>query len=206
MRKFVLSVPKDMVEIAKSADIAEKPYNICLKCPYRGRSCDGPNCLAMEMPRLIEWNDSLAKTQGFTRAKTAERADIPLGTLNSIMTGRTPDPRHSTMQAITRANSGGSWGKYPCHLAAILMDKEMFEDSMVDEEEFAKHELQIVREESNRKVEYLRKEIETHRKEIRKKNISLTIAIVAAALFAAVLVAMLITDMVVPNLGFFWMR
>lgn len=171
MVKITFEVPKIMREVAQTHDIQEHPFDICFECPFRGDTCDGPNEQAMSMPRRIDWLKRLGKKNGITREKAAEMSGIPLATINSIMTGRTEDPRHSTMQALSKAYSGGCWGKYPCHFAALLINGEL-QDGAPDtletsvrleaaQREIAQLEQRLAsaKEDDRQKVDYLKQEI-----------------------------------------------
>lgn len=163
MRKVVITIPPDLRQAIEKND-PEKPYDICLNCDFLQESCDGPNILAMEYPRWVEWANARAKQLHLTRAQIAAQANLPKSTLDSILSGRTQDIRASTMRAITHVLVGGCWGQYPCHLAALLMSSE---ELRVDEQII---ELQKQLEEEKNKNADLRMQLnsyhETHQKEL----------------------------------------
>ena len=171
--KVVISVPKELKNAIANAD-PNKPYDICLVCDFLSHSCDGPNFMAMEYCRWVEWANLRIKKMGVTRAKVAEEANLPLSTLNSILSGRTHDIKMSTMRDITKVLVGGSWGQYPCHIAALLMNSE---ELRVDEQIVAlQQQLVAEREKSdelraklNRYHEFHEKELDTVRKEAQAK-------------------------------------
>lgn len=220
-------IPKKMRDLAQVPGIQERPYDICFECPFRGKTCDGPNEQAMEMPRRIEWFNRLAKERGLSRSEAAEEAGLPLATVNSIMAGRTLDPRHSTMQALSKVYSGGCWGQYPCHLAALLLNGELleadftFEDAKkIDEltQEVAKlrareeSAIAHVEADSQRKVEYLKdlvakqeKKIESQEQELKKERGRLMKMISVAAILSLIIIVALVIDKLNPNMGFFWL-
>lgn len=119
----------------------DNPYDLCLECPYRGKSCDGPNFFAMTHQRRVEWANALKKIRGLTNAQIAEQAVLPDGsklpkaTIDSVLSGRTQDVKTSTWSAILRVLVGGCWGQYPCHMAAMLLEgeKSMGDGAMVEE-------------------------------------------------------------------------
>lgn len=121
MIQIAFDIPQKMIEVAQDPSIWETPYNLCFHCPAHTVTCDGPNEQSMPIDRYVEWNEQLAKRKGMTRQDIADESGLPLPTVISIMSGRTTDPRHSTTQAISKAISGGCWGKYPCHIAYMLM-------------------------------------------------------------------------------------
>lgn len=110
-----------MVEYAKTASAKDKPYDICLHCPFISESCDGPNILAMDYPRWVEWAKERMKLRNVTKGEVALQSGLSLSTVKSALSGMGYDVRTETMREITRVLIGGCWGQYPCHLAAILM-------------------------------------------------------------------------------------
>lgn len=133
MVKLNIDLPKSMFRIAQNDGTREKPYDLCLSCPFFGESCDGPNVLAMEYPRWVEWANTRARQLGLTRADIAERSNLPKGTVDSALSGRNKDIRSATMRDITEVLIGGCWGQYPCHLAAMLMRGELEDTAQEDE-------------------------------------------------------------------------
>lgn len=115
--------------------IEEKPYNQCLNCRYIGKHCDGPNFLAMSMPRICEWcrlrKEYLhAQNPKWTNAYVAELAQISKISVDRFLSGAVDDIKLSTIAKIVRVLvtkaevTVGSWGKYPCAMAA-LSDEEL---------------------------------------------------------------------------------
>ena len=127
MRKIIIDLPLDLFNAATAKESKDKPYNVCLSCPYRTTYCDGPQCLAMSYTRWVEWINTLAKKQKLTRAEIAELADLPLPTVISALHGKAKDIKMYTAAAITRAVKGGTWGQYPCHFVAMMMNSEIVE-------------------------------------------------------------------------------
>lgn len=123
MSIVAIKVPQELLGGIQAID-PNKPYDLCLHCEFLEESCDGPNIVAMEYTRWIEWANKLAHQRGLTRAQIAEQSGVPKSTIDSVLSGRTSDIRHSTLQAITRTVVGGCWGRYPCHLASLLMQSE----------------------------------------------------------------------------------
>ena len=98
--------------------IEEKPYNMCLDCVHIGKRCDGPNFLAMEIERWCEWCRLRKEYLGWTNALVSERANISKISVDRVMSASVKDLRISTMQAVTKALVNGTWGQYPCAMAA----------------------------------------------------------------------------------------
>lgn len=103
--------------------LEEKPYNACLNCVYIGKKCDGPNFLAMSVERWCEWCKLRKKYLGWTSDYVAERANVSKVSVDRVMRGDVKDMRISTMQAVTKALVNGTWGQYPCVMAATGMDE-----------------------------------------------------------------------------------
>jgi len=121
MYKITIDAPKKMREIAQKDEAESRPYDVCLECPFFSDTCDGPNVLAMSWDRWVEWARIRLHQLGFTYEDWAEKSQIPISTIKSIMTGKTQDSRHSTIRELTRVLVGGCWGQYPCHFASLLM-------------------------------------------------------------------------------------
>lgn len=102
--------------------IEEKPYNMCINCIHIGKRCDGPNFLAMEIERWCDWCKLRKEYLGWTNSYIAEEADVSKISVDRIMTANVKDLRISTMQAVTKMLVNGSWGQYPCAMAAIGTD------------------------------------------------------------------------------------
>ena len=103
--------------------LQEKPYNQCINCIHIGQLCDGPNFLAMEIERWCEWCRLRKEYLGWTNSHIAELAEVSKISVDRIMRVDIKDLRISTMQAVTKALINGTWGKYPCVLAATGMDE-----------------------------------------------------------------------------------
>lgn len=175
MKKITFDVPKKMIQAAQQPGAQEEPYNVCLHCPFMGETCDGADPLSMSNERWVKWINSLANMFHITRQQIADRALLPLSTVNSVLSGRTKDVRHSTMQAITRAVVGDCWGKYPCHIAYLLLTGHQLEDesdSIIElnhlRERIAelKEEKKAALEDAHEKVEFLRQQINLRDRQI----------------------------------------
>ncbi len=95
-------------------NIEEKPYNACLDCANLGKTCDGPNFLAMTIERWVEWCRLRKAYLGMTNHQLAELSGVAEPSIERILSGKTKDPMLSTVQRITKALVNGSWGQYPC--------------------------------------------------------------------------------------------
>lgn len=229
MVKITFDVPRKMREAALSPRIQDAPYDLCGECPFHSVTCDGPNEFAMTVERWVSWSSKLAKERGMTRAQIAEDSGIPLATVNSIMSGRTEDPRHSTMQAISRAINSGCWGQYPCHFAALLINDELPEDDSpvedlaalrkeLDEanrrverwrarvseyESQKKADVAEAKADSQRQIQFLRGQIDYRDRTLESKDKTIkTLAAILGAVLCSVL-GVLLFDVLNPDIGFF---
>lgn len=214
----------------KRKELAEKPHDICLLCKALSISCSGPNPCAMTYERLIEWCNSLAKKRGLTRAEIAEGSNIPLGTVNNFLSGRTDDIRFRTLQSILGYLIGNCWGN-PCdHAKRFLDGEEMPSETIAKlEESIAKliKELETEKTNAARADAYaadMRNELAEVRKDADKiradgdkktaylreladyREKKLRRCVVAVIVLAFVIVAALVVDFLNPRIGYFWLR
>ena len=179
MVHMLLEVPRSMRDYSQSPEAREKPYNICLFCPSLCVSCDGPNILAMEYPRWVEWASQRMKARQLKYAELALASGLSLPTVKSALSGKGYDIRTETMREITRVLIGGCWGQFPCHLAAMLMEGQANEleppnMTQADRERYDEHirqmnanfesQLRQAKEEAQAKIDYLKEQV-SHWKE-----------------------------------------
>lgn len=158
--------------------LEEKPYNICISCSRIGQSCDGPNFLAMSVDRWCEWCHLRKDFLGWKNATLSEKSGVSRMSIDRIMAGDVKDLRITTMQAVTKALVNGSWGQSPCVLVTES-EKEIYVDNPVIiaqcqhlqstldtiSEEY-KTEMAAVREESKKKIDFLREQVAIKDKQI----------------------------------------
>lgn len=174
MLKILVDAPKTMVEYAKTASAKDKPYDICLHCPFISESCDGPNILAMDYPRWVEWARDRMKLRDLTKGEIALQNGLPLSTVKSALSGNSYDIRTETMREITRVLIGGCWGQYPCHLAAILMagtaqDAEP-EPMAAGERAQMEEQIRQIKADYQAKVDYLKEQVAHWKEEARIRD------------------------------------
>lgn len=213
--KIIVKVPADLRQAIAEAD-PDKPYDICLNCSFLQKSCDGPNMLAMDYPRWVEWANSRAKQLHLTRAQIAEQSNLPKSTLDSILSGRTQDIRASTMRSITKVLVGDCWGQYPCHIAAMLIEDEgvrvddqilTLQNQLAAEREKSARlaqELEAARSEGRLKADFLRAQDETIKDQkgsIRRKEKTIALLCVIVALLMSVMIGTLAYDKANPDVG-----
>lgn len=132
-----------------------KPYNRCVDCDHLGTNCDGPDFLAMEIPRLCEWarlrKDYLhRKDPKWTVAYISEQADISKTTVDRFLNGRIEDLTFTTAARIIRVLIDGSWGQYPCTIAddreytELMRFKRLLAAEIISQEEYDQKKKQIL--------------------------------------------------------------
>ena len=191
MEKIIIKTPVDFIRSAQSKEADEHPYDICLTCPFLKESCDGPNCLAMLYDRWVEWINNLAKRNGLTRAAIAEKSNLSLATVNSALSGKAKDIRLYTAAAITKAVKGGSWGKRPCHFAALLSSNQYEETSDISHTALTKMESDY-----EKKIVFLQ-EI------VRYRGKSIKILAGVTGVLGALLIGILVADILIQDIGWF---
>ena len=190
--------------------LEEKPYNRCLNCDNIGSQCDGPNFLAMSAERRCEWMrlrkeylHSLEPDK-WTNAYIAEESGVSKVTVARVFSGDTKDIRISTIESILKVLVNGSWGKYPCAMAAAA---DIDRPALLQRAEVAEAECARMREAQaaeQRKIDHLIKETDFLEAQLRHKD--RYILALAVLLFAAlaVIITGLVVDLVNPDMGFFW--
>lgn len=151
--------------------LEEKPYNICVTCSRIGQTCDGPNFLAMTVDRWCEWCRLRRDFLNWKNQTIAEKSGISKISVDRIMAGDVKDLRITTMQAVTRALVNGAWGQSPCVLVTET-EKEVYVDNPVIIAQCQqlqntldalsaeyKTERAAIREEAQRKIDFLRDQI-----------------------------------------------
>ena len=199
----------------------EKPYNRCIDCPHIGVECDGPNFLAMDIRRLCEWarlrKEYLHRQDPkWTNAYVAEISGVSLGTVNNMMAGKVDDLRLSTVAPVIKVLVNGTWGKYPCALAAdgddVALECVRLRERLADEQ----RKTAYLKEQSDFKDSQLKENdsqikekditIREYYREIKRRSrasVALSFALLAVLLFVIVI---LIVDATNPNIGFFWLK
>ena len=158
--------------------LEEKPHNICISCPKIGQSCDGPNFLAMSVERWCEWCHLRRDYLNWKNQTVADKAGVSKGSVDRIMAGDSKDLRITTMQAVSKALVNGVWGQSPCILVTES-EKEIYVDNPVIVAQCQhlqntldhlsddyKTELACIREEAQKKIEFLMEQITIKDKQI----------------------------------------
>ena len=219
------------------ATYEEKPYNRCVDCVHTGQKCDGPNFLAMDIPRLCEWSrlrkDYLhTLDKKWTNAYIADASKLSEKTVARFFAGDIEDLKLTTAASIIKVLIDGTWGKYPCAMAALetetvyvdnpaIVDQCKHLQESLDALTIAhKREVAEIREYEQGRIEYLKEQVRFKEEQMRSKDKLLQerydflkrkdkwIAILASALAVALLliITALVIDSMNPNMGFFWLE
>ena len=169
----------------KKTDFSAKPYNRCLACHHRKLRCDGPRTSAMDLARWCEFMRDMKEANGLTNAYIAEKSGVSVKTIEKLMAQNTDqDIMRETARRIEDAIIGSS-NQYPCFLAFEEQAPETTQklnDALRDLESALAHnnnyrtmldkihesynaEMQLIRDDAQRKIEFLMTEIEQLRKE-----------------------------------------
>mgnify|MGYP003291342545 CR=1 FL=1 len=169
----------------KKTDFSAKPYNRCLSCPHRQLRCDGPRTSAMDLARWCEFMRDMKEANGLTNAYIAEKSGVSIKTIERLMAQNCEqDILRETARRIEDAIIGSS-NQYPCFLAFEEQSPEntqKLNDALRDLEQALAHnnnyrtmldnihasynaEMQLIRDDAQRKIEFLVNEVEQLRKD-----------------------------------------
>lgn len=169
----------------KKTDFSTKPYNRCLSCGHRSVRCDGPRTSAMDLARWCEFMRDMKEANGLTNVYIAEKSGVSIKTIERLMAQNCEqDIMRETARRIEDAIIGSS-NQYPCILAfeeAVPQDAQKLNDAMKDLEralndnkdyrealdkihDSYKAEMQIIRDEAKRKIDFLLDQVERLRKD-----------------------------------------
>lgn len=189
-------------------------YEKCLTCPELGKTCDGPNFMAMETQELGEWcKAKLQQRQGITYDRVASETGVSKSTVYGFLNGSHTDYRLDTIRPILKLIIGGNWADSPCG-NVNNSEKAKFEETIRQLEREIEHrdqtiahyekdmeELKVMSRNANSRQSASQ---EFLRGQIRKKDRVIYILAIALFLVVALIVAALIVDKADPTKGFFW--
>lgn len=144
-------------------------FEKCIKCERLGESCV-PNLMLLSFADLIQWAVKRQKYLDWTNQQLADKSSVPVGTINRIKGGTYADAKYLTIKSILIALIGGTRNEFSCN--------EQIEKELKQMEEFEKQaaklsvvekEMQLLREESQKKVDHLLAEINYLRQENERK-------------------------------------
>lgn len=159
-------------------NLAGKPYNRCLYCPKRlsnPRECNGPRTGSMKTDRWREYMRDIKDVDGLTFEEIAARTEGQMSAAsiqNALAPGATRDLTRETARIIENAVFGMTVA-HPCPFEFLEnMDADSkrvkeVEDELAQLRQNIKHlhdsyniELDKVRDEYQRKIDYLLKDID----------------------------------------------
>lgn len=171
-------------------DYSSKPYNRCLSCDHRKVRCDGPRTAAMTLTRWCEYMRDMKKVNGLTNAYIAEESGVSIKTIERIMAQSSDqDIMRETARRIENAIIGSS-NRFPCILAfeesvpdntqqlstalaeleKALEDNKDYRAALDNIHASYDAEMKTIREEAQRKIDYLMEEIAFLREENLRKG------------------------------------
>lgn len=155
-------------------DFSTKPYNRCLFCHHRmEKRCDGARSSAMELLRWCEYMHDMKEVNGLTNAYIAETSGVSLKTIDKIMAMKCDqDIMRETARRIENTIIGSS-NQYPCILAyeesvpndanklsETMRELEYTRTTLANIQASYNAEIKTVRDEAQRKIEHLLKELD----------------------------------------------
>lgn len=169
----------------KKINYENKPYNRCLSCPHRKVRCDGPRTSGLPLERWCEYMRDMKEVNGLTNAEIAEQSGISVKTIERLMAQNVDqDIMRETARLIENVIIG-STSQYPCYLAfeeehrpdekmndamreleRALNDNKEYRDALDNIHVAYKAELDLVRSEAQKKVDFLLDQIAKLRKDL----------------------------------------
>ena len=175
----------------KKSDFSAKPYNRCLSCPHRKVRCDGPRTAGLELARWCEYMRDMKEVNGLTNAYIAETSGVSIKTIERLMAMNSDqDIMRETARRIENAIIG-STSKYPCYLAfeeenlpdeqkldqalreleRALSDNKDYRQALDNIHTSYNAEMQVIRDQAQKQVEALLKEIHQARAEAERWHV-----------------------------------
>lgn len=171
----------------KKTDFNEKPYNKCFSCPHRlTHGCDGPRTAPMPLDVWCEYMRGMKEANGLTNADIAERSGISVKRVEQLMAlNSDQDIMRDTARRIENAIIGSA-NQYPCYLVfeestaneaqKLTIAAAELERALADNKDIRtaldnihasyNAEIQAVRDEAQKKADYLLNQVERLRGEI----------------------------------------
>lgn len=168
-------------------DVTNKPYNKCFACPHlKTPRCNGPRTSSMELGRWCEYMRDLRDLFNLTNEWIAEKAEVSLKTINRVMSGSSDqDIMRDTARRIEDAILGTDVNS-PCYTAfceenephkqklseasadleRALNDNKDYRNALDNIHAFYNSEMQQIRDEAQRKIQYLLNQVERLRAEV----------------------------------------
>lgn len=171
-------------------------YEKCITCDHVDGCPHSPRFYSMTPEEVLDWCRRRKKYLRLTNEDISRKSGVPAGTIARLFAEHSTlaDYKHSTIQPLLAALTGGSLGEPPC-------------PTKEDPETVAQ-----LREDYQRKIDHLNAEIADFKEELAFKRQQLRAAhtgrIIMTVLCIAlllVIVGALVIDRMNPEMGFFWM-
>lgn len=163
----------------------DKPFNQCFQCHSFRNGCSGPNLSIMSVERACEFLQMARVFLHLSYQQVSDATGISLATVKRILLGKVSDPSFFSITTLSRYLLGDPHGKYPCAIPNIVSSPESekqlnealleLDRALADNGEYRtaldnihisyKAELDAIRAESQRKIDYLMAEVERLRLE-----------------------------------------
>lgn len=169
-------------------------FETCLKCEQLGKTCDGPNFLAMEPAELGNWcNEKRKENNWMTYDKIAADTGISKSTVYSFLHGEHSDYRLETVKRIVKYVTGGKWDDNPCGNISNAEREQMKETIRKKEEEIQRH---------LKSINFLKAQFDIEKQQIdffqlQAKNRRRTIIVLGTFLF--ILMSLIIVQLLKPG-------
>lgn len=182
--KNLVYIPEEEVTVSFEVT-ADKPFNKCFECRSFRNGCSGPNLPVMGIARACEFLQMARIFLNYSYQDVADGTGVSLATVKRILTGKVSNPDYFNMCAIIVFLLGDPNGKHPCAIPNTIedIDKEAklnealreLERALDDNRDYRtaldnihtsyNAEMQIIREEAQKKIDYLMEQVARLRKE-----------------------------------------
>lgn len=144
-------------------------FEKCIKCDRLGESCV-PNLMLLSFADLIQWAGKRQKYLDWSNQQLADKSNVPVGTINRIKGGKYADAMYLNIKSILIALIGGTTNEFSCNeqIEKELKHLEAFQQQAAKLSVVEK-EMQLLREESQKKIDHLLAEINYLRQENERK-------------------------------------
>ncbi len=148
-------------------------FDKCINCDRLGQDCM-PNLMQLSFADLLKWMDKRQRHLNWTNQRLYEESTIPLSTINRIKSGDHDDCRYYTIKKLLVALIGGVADEFPCKekmeqnlqriesleqqaALAVAIEKENIElkEQLLQIEAKHNQEISAIREEDQRKIDFL---------------------------------------------------
>lgn len=194
-------------------------YEKCLSCDQLGKTCDGPNLLAMETVDLGLWCNELRED---SYEKIAAETELGKTTVSEFFKGKHEDCSILTARKIVKYITKGKWDDNPCgnlttaERAAYEERIRQLEAEIAQKNEKIadltqqKNDMQTLITNTNARAtqdkDFLRKQLDERYKFLKRKDKVVVILSVLLGLSVATIIAALVIDRLNSDIGFFWLE